>query len=411
MKYLVQEEINQRISEDYFLNFSLEEKSLCLIEIIANARSWWQNFKNRRFFSLDDDLFLYLDGGELTTSLSTKKDSRSAWNGNELKGLDKTFLIAVNLKAGEHIIKLKPDNKPFLKTITISQVKETNKITYIPITNNPAQKGDGRPWLSYIILNLFIAKLSIFAGANKNKRDDDDLKLIINGETQKNENKKAHRDWYWCGKILKNKEAIFSKEINSKIKQFKLDLHADETPFLSKIEIEIKTEVDEELESQEAKRIPSVDDPLWTGDFRDDTDEMLLARLIFGETNNEPREAKIWAAWSVINRATANSWWPKTVKEVILQNGQYDPMKPESPVFKKIISPLDFANIGESDKESWYECYEIARDVISGKIKSPTTATHFVSGDNYKDFFEKNVVPNGQFLKRISATYFYWSPN
>lgn len=138
---------------------------------------------------------------------------------------------------------------------------------------------------------------------------------------------------------------------------------------------------------------------------------MLLARLIFGETNNEPREAKIWVAWSVINRTTANSWWPKIVKEVILQNGQYDPIKPESPVFKKIISPLDFEDMGESDKKSWYECYEIAHDVISEKIKNPTTATHFVSGDNHKDFFEKNIIPNGKFLKKIGTTYFYWSSN
>lgn len=411
MKYLVQEEINQKISEDYFLNFSLEEEFLCLIEIVASAKNWWQNSKTNRSFSLDDDLFLYLDDGELTTSSSTKKDSRSAWNGNELKGLDKTLLIAINLKAGEHIIKLKPDNKPFLKTITISKVEETNKITYIPITNNFAQKGDRRPWLSYIILDLFITKLSIVAIANKNRRDDDDLKLIINGETQKNENKKAHRDWYWCGKILKSKEAIFSKEINSKIKQFNLDLHADETPFLSKIEIEIKTETEEGLGPQETKRIPSVDDPLWTGDFRDDTDEMLLARLIFGEAGGEPREAKIWVAWSVINRTTANSWWPKTVKEVILQNGQYDPIRSSDRNYKRIINPLGFENISESDKESWYECYEIADNIISGKIKNSTTATHIHGVGVTRDWFEKNIVPKGKFLKKIGNTYFYWSPN
>jgi len=62
---------------------------------------------------------------------------------------------------------------------------------------------------------------------------------------------------------------------------------------------------------------------------------MLLARLVFGEVNNEPREAKIWAAWSVINRTTANSWWPETIQEVILQKGQYDPIKPESSIYKK----------------------------------------------------------------------------
>lgn len=67
--------------------------------------------------------------------------------------------------------------------------------------------------------------------------------------------------------------------------------------------------------------------------------------------------------------------------------------------------------MGAADKKSWYECYEIAEDVISGKISNPTTATHFVAGEDYKNYFEKNVVPNGKFLKKIGNTYFYWSPN
>jgi len=67
--------------------------------------------------------------------------------------------------------------------------------------------------------------------------------------------------------------------------------------------------------------------------------------------------------------------------------------------------------VGIADKKSWYECYEIARDVISGKIDNPTMATHFVAGRDYKEWFEKNVVPKGKFLKKIGNTYFYWSPN
>lgn len=402
MKYMVNEKINKIITKQYQSDFSLDEDSLYLIEIIASAKSWWQNFKSSRSFFKDDDIFLSLDNQELTTSKNEKKDACSAWNGNELKGLEKTVLIATNLKAGKHVIDLKSDQTPYLKSITISKVEEKDNITYIPVNNNnPAQNSEGRPWLSYIILDLFITKLSISAKANKNGQDDDDIKLIINGEIQKNENKRSHRDWYWCGKILKGEDKIFSKDINFQIKQFNIDLYSDETPRLSKIEIGVK----------EPKRIPTVDNPLWTGDFRDDTEEMLLARLIFGETNNEPRDAKIWAAWSVINRTTANSWWPKTIKEVILQKDQYDPIKSTSDVYKKIISPLEFEDIGEDDKKSWYECYEIARDVISGKINNPTTATHFVSGKKYKDWFEKNVVPKGKFLKKIGITYFYWSPN
>jgi hypothetical protein len=403
MKFIAKETIDKQIAKIYSFNFALGEDALYLIEIIASAKSWWQNFKSSRAFFKDDDLFLYLDDKELTTSLSTKKDARASWNGNELGGLEKTVIIVANLNKGTHIIDLKPDQSPYIKSLTVSKVEEKDKIIYIPMDNNPAQKSEGRPWLSYIILDLFITKLSIVAKANKSRQDDDDLKLVINGKIQKNENSKSHRDWYWCGKISNGKERTFNQDINSKNKQFNIDLHSDNTPFLSKIEIDIETE--------EAKRIPSVDDPLWTGDFRDDTDEMLLARLIFGEVNNEPREAKIWVAWSVINRTKANSWWPKMIKEAILQKGQYDPIKSESPVFKKIISPLDFEDMGTSDKKSWYECYEVASGVISGKISNPTIATHFFGIGVAKDWFEKNVVPKGKFLKKIGNTYFYWSPN
>lgn len=331
MKIIKEEKISKQIIKPYSFDFTLSEDAPCLIEIIASAKSWWQNFKASRSFFKDDDMFLFLDSQELTTSKYTKGDARSAWNGNELCSLEKTVLVASNLKKGKHIIDLKIDQSPYLKSISITKIEE-DKIVYVPANNNPAQKSEGRPWLSYIILDLFITKLSISAKANKNGGDDDDIKLLINGEIQKNKDKGSHSDWYFCGKMLKGKDKIFSKEINSKSQQFDIDLYSDETPQLHNIEIGIKA----------PKRIPSVDDPKWTGDFRDDTDKMLLSRLIFGETNNEPREAKIWAAWSVINRTTANSWWPETIKEVILQKDQYDPIKPTSDVYKKIIDPLNY---------------------------------------------------------------------
>lgn len=403
MKLIKIEKINKIITRQYSYEFFLDEDALYLIEIIASAKSWWQNFKTSRSFFKDDDIFLYLDNQELTASQYTKKDARSPWNGNELCGLEKTVIIAANLSKGKHIIDLKPDQSPYVKSLAISKVEEKDKITYIPTQNNPAQKSEGRPWLSYIILDLFITSLSITAKANKNRGDDDDIKLVINGKIQKNDNKRAHQDWYWCGKMLKGEDKTFFKDINIKIKQYNFDLYSDETPRLAKIEIGIK--------SANTKRIPTVDDPLWTGDFRDDTEEMLLARLIFGETNNEPREAKIWAAWSVINRTKANSWWPKTIQGVILQKGQYDPIKPASPIYRKIIDPLNYDGVGMADKKSWYECYEIARDAISGGISNPTTATHFFGVGVTRDWFEKNVVPKGKFLRKIGNTYFYWSPN
>lgn len=412
MRLIKEEKISKEITGKYSCNFLFPEDGLYLIEIIASAKSWWQNFKSRRAFFKDDDIFLYLDNQELTTSQYIKKDACSAWNGNELSGLEKTVIIVANLNKGIHIIDLKPDQSPYLESITISKVEEKDSILYVPVANNPAQKSEGRPWLSYIVLDQFITKLSVTAKANKNGRDDDDLKLLINGEIQKNENSKSHRDWYWCGKILKGNDKIFAKDINFKTKQFSIDLYSDGQPRLWRIEIVIERE--EKSAPLPGKRIPTVDNPLWTGDFRDDTDEILLARLIFGEAGGEPREVKIWVAWSVINRTKANSWWPHTIRGAILQPGQYDPFKPsENPrsIYQKIIDPLGYEGVGTTDKESWYECYQIAREVIANEINNPTTATHIHGIGVTRDWFEKNVVPKGKFLRKIGNTYFYWSPN
>lgn len=70
------------------------------------------------------------------------------------------------------------------------------------------------------------------------------------------------------------------------------------------------------------KRIPTVDDPCWTGDFRDDPDDILLARLIFGEAEDQSKEAKIWVGGSVLNRIRMKAW-PNTLYDVILQKGKF----------------------------------------------------------------------------------------
>lgn len=303
------------------------------------------------------------------------------------------MLVAVNLKKGNHAINLKPNQSPYLKSILISKVEEKNKIIYIPIDNNPAQKSEGRPWLSYIILDLFVSKLLILAKASKRGRDDDDIKLLINGETQKNNNSKSHKDWFWCGKILNEKEKIFSKEINSKVKQFNIDLYSDNTPFLSKIEIGIK----------EPKRIPTVDDPLWTGNFRDDTPQMILARAIFGESRGLPDEGKVAIAWSIRNRVE-DGRWPNNYHDVILQKSQFNAFRENDPNWEYVKNP--FYKINTKQLAAWKKCYEIAGLVISGKIKDPTSGVnHYFS--NYIKYPDWTKSKNAKFIMKIGNTLFY----
>ncbi len=183
-----------------------------------------------------------------------------------------------------------------------------------------------------------------------------------------------------------------------------IELWADRKPVLKSLDVLVDA-------GEEIKIAPTADNPKWTGNFYDDPEAIILARLIFGEARNQPREAKIWIGWSVINRAQAKSWWPHSVHGVILQTGQYDPFKHNDPNFPKITDPLGYENVSEIDKKSWFECYEIAQKIVSREIKNPTEATHFHGVGVTRDWFEKHMVPKGKFLKKIGDTYFYWSPN
>ena len=236
MKLMKQDNLNKNITEKYPYDFDLADDGLCLIEIIASAKSWWQNLKSFKSLLHNDNLALVLDKMEISTSLSNETNARAAWHGNELKGFLKTVLIAIHLKKGKHVLSLTPDQSPYLKSITIKQFEEANILTYVPL-DKTAQKGSSRPWLSLVAINLSIKDITILAKADKRGRDDDDIKIIIDGETQKNLEKKSHQDWYWCGKILKGKEKEFKKSVNFNGAMHTFDLWADEAPFLEKIEL------------------------------------------------------------------------------------------------------------------------------------------------------------------------------
>lgn len=242
MRLLHNQKINKEIKENYLYSFETNG-GVYLIEVIARAKSWWQNFKSFRSLFKDDDIFLYLDNLEIFTSTSQDSDAKAIWNGNELKGLSKTILIAISLKKGEHALRLRPEQSPSLESISIRELEKMDNqtIIYSPLNNNPPEKGDRRPWINYVLQNLAIKDLRIVANANKSDKDDDDIKVIIDGKVEKNENKNSHKDWHWCEKILKGNEREFKKELNLEKGKHFIELWADKSPALKKIEITILT--------------------------------------------------------------------------------------------------------------------------------------------------------------------------
>jgi hypothetical protein len=406
MKLIKEQKIHKELNKEWQYSFEIKKDKVYLVEITARAKSWWQNLKNFKSFFNDDDLTVRIDDFSFT-KLNNKKglfDSEMSWNGNQLKGLLKTNLYIFYFEKGEHTIHFINQKNPFLENIRIFQTENENGFIYIPTQNNTAENGDRRPWFAVAFVGFLIGKLNINISVGKNNKDDDDAKLIIDDKIVKNNIQKSHQNWYWCGNILRGEEKEFDEDLKFEKGVHYIELHADESPILNKIEVEINR-------YNIGGKIPTVDNPKWTGDFNDDTEEIILARLIFGETSGEPREAKEWVAWSVINRIEAGSWWPETIHKVILQKRQYDPFKPTDKNYLKIINPLSFSGSNKISESSWRECYKIAENVVLRKTINPTKATHFHGIGITKESYEKKIVPNGKFIKKIGNTYFYWSPN
>jgi hypothetical protein len=250
MELIEQEIFNKDIEKSDEHKFTVDQNGLYLIEIIASAKDWKQNLIATNFISFfrDDNLIVKIDDIEFP-KLNGKKglfDGEIAWNGNNLKGLSKTNVFALLLKKGEHTLFFESKQKPTLKSIKISLVESKEKITYIPTENNQAEDGNRRQWISFALVNIKVNKLNIQARANTHKsEDDDDLKLIINGDIQKNNTDKAHKYWYWCGRVLNGKEKTFNKDLDPTNKKLYIELWADRRPHVRKIEIEFIEQLEE----------------------------------------------------------------------------------------------------------------------------------------------------------------------
>jgi hypothetical protein len=413
MKIIKEEKLNKTIKKKEFKwNFEIEEDGIYGIEITALAKSWQQNFPSLKFFFGDDDLTIKIDNLDFPRKSGKRGlfDGEIAWNGNNLKGLKKTDLFLIKLDSGNHTLIFLADQKPKIEIIKIyklvlSKVEGINEeeISYLPKDNYPIQDGNRRQWLTIVLCNLFLKSLFIKASVKKRERyqifnrDDEDLKLIINNQIQKNQEPKSHKYWYWCGRILKGKTKIFEKELNLKPGLLYLELWADRSPEIEEIKIIIK----------KPKRIPTVDSPKWTGNFEDDSEQMILARIIYGEARSESREAKAAVGWSVRHRVEMKVFGGDTYYAVILKPNQYASFREVDENYDYVIDPLHKNN--PIDEKAWRKSYEIAGQVIKGEIEDFSEGANFFHDVSLpqEDFLK--IVPGARFIKRIGLLLFYFN--
>lgn len=394
------EDINRKIKKEFNYSFRVEQSGIYAIVVSAKARSWFQNV--RKFVSVfsDDNLAVKINvmGFPKLSGERGNFNGEASWNGNKLKGLRQVNLFVAHLNTGEQNLKFISKGAPVLKLIEIYRVSE-NRISIDPSKYN-IEDGDKRPWFNALTNNIGFVSVSAKAIASSRSGDDNDLQIRINGVREQNNEPKAHKYWFWCGRVSNGQSKTFERTISLRPGTNYIEFWADGIPIFSGLNIHVTMSL----------RIPTVDDPVWTGDFYDDSEEMILARLIFGEARNQSEEARLWVAKVVLNRVESKGWSADTIHGVILDPGQFAPFKSDDKKnYPRIIDPLDVP----SETSAWKECYKIAEKAINGSLSISTEATHFHSYTEPKDieWFERNIVPNGKFLKKIGDIYFYWSPN
>jgi spore germination cell wall hydrolase CwlJ-like protein len=104
-------------------------------------------------------------------------------------------------------------------------------------------------------------------------------------------------------------------------------------------------------------------------DFGHLPDDQIMALTIYAEARGEIRQGKVAVGSVILERVDHRSWDGTTIKEVCLwpvQFSCYLPKDPNRPMLKDIADHWD-----EEIKKNpvLQECFEIAQDLISGKLE------------------------------------------
>lgn len=354
----------------------------------------------------DEDLTFMLDGRSFP-KLRTRADlvdAPAAFSGGSLYNLAKTVFLLLFLKGRDHTLVLKTDEPSATATFEGLEVY-TPTLTETLRLGAPqrAEDGDRRPWLTFALVDLPLKSFSVGLVLKKRFLDSDDVKVIIDGEVMLNHRNLWRKLWYFIAASLSGEQQNHTFLTNRPAGLHHLELYADRTPELREVVIDFGREPAVPL------GIPTVSSPKWTTDFYDDTEEMLLARIIFGESRNQPREVKVAVGWSVRNRIGKGQLIdPRkiydTYHDVILDEDQYASLKDPN-VRPRLEDPLNAQS--SSERDAWYESYRVAREVISGKVTDPTDDALFFHDDSMttQEFLVR--VPRAVYVKTFGRILFY----
>lgn len=137
--------------------------------------------------------------------------------------------------------------------------------------------------------------------------------------------------------------------------------------------------------------------PIKSIPLRDQREITLMALLIWGEARGESEAGKYAVAQTVMNRWKKQSWFGRTVKDVILKPWQYSCFNSGDANREKLMNV--------SDDATWKKCAAIAQEVYHENVSRMVEikgATHYCRTD-CNPRWKKEM----QFVCRIGNHDFY----
>jgi len=398
----------QKVTTNFSHTISIDQFGLYAVSITARCQG-------KRFWGLwkEQNLRLEINNTQFR-EIPPEKNIQlwkipPAWNGNNLQGLSKTVTFILPLNVEDYTFKFFAEPEATIEKFECRLLPDLRNIAFD--VNEQAEDGDKRSWYTFALINLPLSTVKADISTQWHYFDGDDLKLIVDNYIKPNSESNKYHDWLWSAKPAffsepKREERAFTE--NLPLGTHYVEFWADKTPTLHKVSFDLGDFI--------PKRTPTVKDPIWTGDLNDDTETMLLARLIFGEAKNQTKEAMTGVAWAVKNRLLAERrYFGSGYHAIILkQSGphyQFSPMDPtEKNNYSLLIDPLKEAD--EVTRQAWFNSYNVAVDVINGTTSDSTDgATYFHSSDLSQELFLTNSVPGAVFTKQIDDFLFYKDPN
>lgn len=336
-------------------------------------------------------------------SLTVEIDGKhyaSSFQGNRLHNFLQTISIVAFLRGQDHTVRLITGAKQKTATfegLAVSRIDLAN--TFALTLHAQAEDGNGRPWFTFVLDTLPLLSFTSTITYSRRKRDSDDVKIIIDGIIQKNIFKTIKfLFWRLAGSLLPLKPSMKTETeaftVNLPKELHVIAFEADRAPTFESIAFDFGTKPEPPI------RLPTVDNPAWTGDFADDSEEILLARAIYGEAGGETQDAKIAVGWAIRNRLESKKWG-KTYHEVILAKDQYDSFWNKN-TYDKIRDPKNQSDPVEIS--AWNSSCEASSKVRSGEINDPTNgANHFYAITIAKPYWADDQ----KFTVQIGITRFY----